>query len=302
MLDTAKEMGYFPNAVARALKTNRSYNLGILFMDENHSGLTHHFFMNVLNSFKKVAESNGYDITFIQQNIGTKPTTFLEHCLYRKVDGVCIACLDFYTQEVQDLVNSPLPCVTIDHIFDNSTTVQSDNYDGMYRLTSYAIQMGHRQIAYVHGQRSSVTERRVAGFRSALLDHGLPLSPSHLVASRYDSPEAGRQAIVSLLALPNRPTCILMPDDISTLGAMNALTEHGIHSPADMSIAGYDGIPLTQMLTPQLTTIAQDTQAMGAQAALALINKVENPKTNHNVVISIESTLLTGHSIGKLVR
>ena len=83
LLKVAKEMGYFPNSQARALKTNRTYNLGVMFLDEAGSGLTHEFFAKVLNSFKIEAESAGYDITFINKDIGERKMSTYEHCKYR---------------------------------------------------------------------------------------------------------------------------------------------------------------------------------------------------------------------------
>lgn len=92
---TAKEMGYFPNSVARTLKTNRSYNLGVLFVDEANSGLTHDYFAGVLESFKETAERNDYDITFVNRNKERRrQMTYLEHARYRGFDGVVIACVD----------------------------------------------------------------------------------------------------------------------------------------------------------------------------------------------------------------
>ena len=87
----AKEMGYSPNLSARALKTNRTYGIGVLFVDEAQSGLTHDYFSSVLDSFKRTAEKSGYDITFINHNVGGKPTSYLQHCRYRGVDGVATA-------------------------------------------------------------------------------------------------------------------------------------------------------------------------------------------------------------------
>ena len=77
-------MGYFPNSQARALKTNRTHNLGVLFLDEAGSGLTHEFFAKLLNSFKTEAESLGYDITFISGSMGKNRMSTYEHCKYRK--------------------------------------------------------------------------------------------------------------------------------------------------------------------------------------------------------------------------
>ena len=118
VLETAQEFGYFPSSIARALKTNRTHNIGVLFVDDARSGLKHDYFAAVLDSFKVEAEKHDYDITFINHNINinNRPMTFLEHCRYRNFDGVCIACINFQQQEVTELVDSTLPVVTIDHM------------------------------------------------------------------------------------------------------------------------------------------------------------------------------------------
>ena len=97
---TADSLGYMTNSAARALKTNRTYNIGVLFVDERRSGLAHEYFSAVLESLKVEAEANGYDITFINRNVGKKATTYLQHCQYRGVDGVVIACVDFNDPQV----------------------------------------------------------------------------------------------------------------------------------------------------------------------------------------------------------
>ena len=127
ILNTASEMGYLPNSSARSLKTKRSHNLGVLFVDEAMSGLTHDYFNHVLESFKRTAESRGYDITFTSGNLSGQHISYYDHCRYRGVDGVVIACIDFFTEEVQQLVRSEIPVVTIDHVFDGRIAVVSNN-------------------------------------------------------------------------------------------------------------------------------------------------------------------------------
>ena len=142
----AEEMGYVTNSAARALKANRTYNIGILFVDEQNSGLSHEYFSSVLESLKVEAERQGYDVTFINRNVGRR-TTYLQHCLYRGVDGVIIASVDFSDPQVLELVNSDLPVVTIDHIFNNRLAVTSDNLCGTGALVRYACSAGHRRNA-----------------------------------------------------------------------------------------------------------------------------------------------------------
>ena len=133
----AKEMGYSPNLSARALKTNRTYGIGVLFVDEAMSGLTHDYFNHVLESFKRTAESRGYDITFTSGNLSGQRLGYYEHCRYRGVDGVVIACINFFTEEVRRLVQSEIPIVTIDHVFDGRIAIVSNNIQGMEDLVSY---------------------------------------------------------------------------------------------------------------------------------------------------------------------
>ena len=129
---TAKEMGYVPNAAAKSMKTNRTHNIGVLFMDDARSGLQHDFFAGLLESFKISVEKEGYDITFIS-NDRSRPgrTSYLNHARYRRFDGVIIANVHFDDPEVIELVNSDIPVVTIDHIYNDTTAILSDNVDGV---------------------------------------------------------------------------------------------------------------------------------------------------------------------------
>ena len=300
VLKLAREMGYQPNALARALKTNRSYNLGVLFVDENTSGLTHPFFAAMLNAFKSEAEAHGYDITFINHNIGTSEMTYLEHCRYRNVDGVCLACVDFYSAEVAELVNSDIPSTTVDHVFNNRPCIASDNRTGIRMLVEYAAGLGHRRIAYIHGQRnSSVTETRISGFYRAMEALKLNVPDGYVLEGRYDDAPATRRLTTALLNRADRPSCILLPDDASYFGAQEAVRELGLSLPGDVSLAGYDGIRLTQSLHPRLTTVAQDSEAMGRQAALRLIDRVEHPNTAPAELVTVPVKLLEGATVAR---
>lgn len=294
----AEEMGYMTNSAARALKTNRTYHLGVLFVDERRSGLAHEYFSSVLESFKVEAESRGYDITFINHNVGGRPTTYLQHCLYRGVDGVMIACVDFHDPRVLELVDSKIPLVTIDHVFNNRLAVVSDNVSGLYELVHYVYSKGHRKIAFLHGERTSVTENRLIGFYRACEELGLEIPPEYIRECTYHDPNRCAQVTRELLALPERPTCILFPDDYSYIGGLNVLNEAGLRVPEDISVAGYDGIHLAKVL--KLTTYLQDTKALGTTAAAQLIHLIEHPKTTLIDRILIPGALLEGTSVRQL--
>lgn len=277
--ETARRLGYMPNSMARALKTNRTYNIGVLFVDEAQSGLTHEYFAAVLDSFKKEAERRGYDITFINHHIGGKASSYLEHCRYRGVDGVVAACVQFGDPEVVELVQSDLPSVTIDHVFNNRSAVLSDNAEGIRTLVEHLIRLGHRRIAYIHGERhSSVTEKRLASFYKTCADYGIEVPDAYVRPAEYRGVVACAGRTQELLALSTPPTAILYPDDFSSVGGIHVIQEAGLSIPGDISVGGYDGIPLAQVMTPQLTTYRQNTEMLGRQAAVLLIQQIENPR------------------------
>lgn len=297
----AKEMGYFPNSSARALKTNRSFNLGVLFADESRSGLTHDYFSHVLDSFKVTAEGKGYDITFLNCNKKRKERmSYLEHSMYRGLDGVVVACVDFYDPEVVELIESKLPVVTIDHLFNNRIAVMSDNVKGMQDLVHYVYEQGHRKIAYIHGADSAVTRSRLTSFYKTTEELGLIIPEEYIKEVTYRDTQQAAIKTEELLELKNSPTCILYADDFSALGGMNLIKSKGLNIPEDISIAGYDGINIATLLEPQLTTIKQDTKQMGRIAAEKLISLIEKPKSTIVQLLVVEGALMEGKSIKKM--
>ena len=293
----AEEMGYLANSAARALKTNRTYNIGVLFVDEQNSGLAHEYFSAVLHSLRVEAEARGYDITFINRNVGGRHTTYLQHCLYRGVDGVVIACVDFHDPMVQELINSELPVVTIDHVFNNRIAVVSDNVAGMEALVRHAYGLEHRRIALIHGEMTAVTQNRLTGFYRACEALGLEVPDEYIRQGVFHDPADCARITQELLALDKRPSCILFPDDFSGIGGLSAIREAGLRVPEDISVMGYDGIKLTQMTRPRLTTYQQDTVALGKTAAAKLVELIEQPRTTIIDRILVPGRLLSGETL-----
>lgn len=297
----ASKMGYYPNSIARALKTNRTYNIGVLFVDQASSGLTHNYFSSVLEAFKVETEKKGYDITFINTNVGNGRMSYYEHCKYRNIDGVVIACVEFQKPEVIELLSSEIPVVTIDYIFDNCSSIVSDNVKGMESLIHYVYKKGHRKIAYIHGQEgSSVTADRMAGFYRTMEALGLFVPEEYVREADYLDANGSAKETEFLLQLKERPTCILYPDDTALIGGMNAIKNAGLRIPEDISIVGYDGIPVSQLIEPRLTTLKQNTKQLGIKAANALIDAIERPKTTLTQRIFVEGSILEGSSVGQI--
>lgn len=297
----AKEMGYFPNSAAKALKTKRSYNIGVLFAVDDHSGLTHDYFAYVLDSLKCMVEARGYDITFINgSSVRPNKMSYLEHCRYRGFDGVVIANTQFSRPEVMELVQSDIPSVTIDHLFNNVSAVMSDNVKGMRDLFQYVYGKGHRRIAYIHGADSSVTRSRLASFYKTAAELGIEVPDEYIGEAAYRDTNAAYIETERLLDLKDRPTCILYPDDFACFGGINAINERGLRIPNDISVAGYDGIRIGRHVEPKLTTVKQDTTRLGQLAAEKLLSLIEHPKTTIIEQIIVEGEVYPGGSVGTM--
>ena len=272
--------------------------MGILFVDERRSGLSHEYFSSMLESFKVEAETHGYDITFINNNVGGRYNSYLQHCLYRGVDGVIVACVDFTDSRVKELVESSLPLVTIDNAFENRLAVVSDNVTGLEQLVHHAYKKGHRKIAFLHGELTAVTKNRLAGFHKACDELGLQIPEAYIRQCVYHDPARCEVATRELLELEDRPTCIIFPDDFSYIGGLNVLNEYNLRIPEDISVMGYDGIHLARVM--HLTTYSQNVKKIGQIAAERLISLIEHPKDTSMEKILVPGELLEGTSVKEL--
>ncbi len=299
--EAAKRLGYLPNSMAQALKTKRTYNIGVLMVDQANNGLRHHYFASILDSFKVKMEQNGYDLTFISSQIGVKTYSYYEHCMYRNVDGVLAACVDFEAPEMQQLLNSSLPIVSIDYVSPENYAVVSDNAGGIREAVQFALQKGHRSIAYIYGEDTQVTQTRLQAFRDVLAEHQCEVQERFLKQAKYLNPDLAYQATMELLQEEAPPTCILYPDDVCAAAGMRAVYGMGKRIAADVSIIGYDGNELLRMLGPNLTTIHQDTEEIGQKAAELLLRQLRKETISPAERVQYcKGTLLEGDTVGTL--
>ena len=280
----AEEMGYTLNASARALKTNRTYNIGVLFVDSMAAGLAHEYFSEILESFKKAAEENGYDITFINNRFAGMDSTYLMHCKYRNFDGVVVISADFKDPQILELVDSDVPVVTIDYSYNNCSSVISDNTKGLRELVKYAFSKGHRKIAFIHGEMTDVTKKRMMGFYSACKELGIPENDEWVLEGKYHDIDLSYLSTKKLLDMEDRPTCIIFPDDYSLIGTISRMNEEKYSLLDNVSAMGYDGIKMAQFMG--LTTYQQDALSLGRIACKRLIDAIEDSTgiCEHSVV------------------
>ena len=296
----AQEMGYHPNIAARSLRTNRTYDIGVIFEDKTGAGFQHQYFATIISGIQKVAFQKGYEMTFVGGD-STKNYDYYSHALARNYDGLAILSCDFTSSGITGLVKSEIPAVTLDYFYDlDHAAVTSDYSAGINELLEYVISMGHKKIAMIHGEKTWVTDERIQAFNKVCKAHGIDVPAEYFAEGLYHDPVTSSAATEVFLSLPEPPTCIFYPDDYAALGGIRELTSRGLTPGKDISIVGYDGIALTSMMIPPLTTYEQNGETIGRVMAEALINKIENPENFVPKKEMITGRLIKGGTVVKL--
>ena len=170
------------------------------------------------------------------------------------------------------------PCFIIDYNTDGSLPVHVLNFDGytpVRDLTHRLIELGHRRIAFIAGllhYRSAVD--RFEGYKAALKEANLPLDPELIGYGNWEM-EAGHDLTAAFLRLEDRPTAIVCSNDLTALGVYQAVNEAGLSIPDDISITGFDDIPMAGNMNPPLTTVRQSMTVMAATATTLLMDVME---------------------------
>ncbi len=292
VMKAAESLGYRPDVTARTLKTNRSDMIGILF----DSHLTHPYFSGVIDSVRNHAEEAGFDVLLLSRVKRDGRMDYTETALSRRMDGIVVIYTNVGNEGIEKLTRGNIPVVAVDTYDGGCSMVLSDYRQGTAELVDCAVGCGHRRIALIHGEMGYATRERLAGFREAMNTHGLTIPEAYIRAGAYNHPEVCARETMALLSLAIPPTCIMMPDDYSTVNALRILREKNITAPKDFSCTGYDGIPLSQAVTPRLTTFRQDTEAIGQKAIEMLLQAIQDgPGLNREV--TVRGRLIRGETV-----
>ncbi len=298
--DKATQMGYHPNLAAHALRTNRTYDIGIIFEDRTGSGFMHQYFATIISGIQKAAQEKGYEITFIGRSRESS-FDYLNHARTRNYDGIAILSCDFNSDEIKKLVQSEIPTVTLDYFYDGShSAIMSDYKTGIRELLEHAIRRGHKKIAMIHGEDTLVTKERMNAFNETCMKNEITIPPEYFEEALYHDPISSEKATKKLMALENPPTCIFYPDDYSAIGGIRELGRRNLVPGKDISIAGYDGIMLASMLNPPLTTYEQNGLEIGTQIAGLLISNIENASSFECKHLLVGGKLIKGGTVARI--
>ncbi len=273
VLRTVSRLGYHPNIVAQGLRRGTSRSIALIVPD-----ISNPFFPAIARGVEDVARRHGYALLLGNTDgDAEREHAYLDILRKRWVDGVLFASAGGDDRHLRALRADGVPAVLIarDAADGAIDTVVVDSFAGMRLATSHLLRLGHRRIAYIGGPHAlSVARERRRGYRQALCDFNVRPDPSLIVAGDFRV-DGGRAAVRRLLARRRAFTAVVAANDLTAIGALEALRAAGRRIPDDVAVVGFDDIPFAAFVDPPLTTVAQPTYRLGALAMerlLALMN------------------------------
>ncbi|MCA3184562.1 MAG: LacI family DNA-binding transcriptional regulator [Methylobacterium sp.] len=268
------QTGYRPSEIGRSLKRQATRTLGIVV-----PSLTNPVFALSVSGFQLAARLAGYHVLIATSDYDPAiEAAAVETFLGQSVDGLALTVCDSFSSPALATIDAAgKPNVLLFNPADqpDRLAVTVDNIAAARAMTETILSRGHRRVAFLAGQfaASDRSRLRYRGYAAALAQAGLK-PPLPLELDFLDTtPDA---ALLPLLSDDNRPTALFCSNDVLALGVIGALKRFGARVPDDMSVVGFDGIDLGQMVEPTLCTVAQPARAMGERACEQLLNAIRN--------------------------
>lgn len=288
-----EELGYYPNINARGLASGRSLLLGLIVSD-----IVNPFFPELVKSFEEAAMEQSYEIITANTNYDAARTALrVRQLIERRVDGVAVMTSEMDQRLIDELSTRGIPIVFLDtgKMQENISNVRIDYEQGISEAVNHLLELGHRQVGFISGPLALKSAKiRRSAFLKFLRKRGI-IEKKELVTMGNYKISGGKEAMTKLLQLKERPTAVLASNDLTAIGALQALRLHGLRVPEDISLIGFDDIDMAQSTDPPLTTV-NVSRAKVAESAFKLlfaaINGEKNQKELHvetNLVIR-EST------------
>jgi LacI family transcriptional regulator len=281
VLQAARELGYTPNPLARAMITRRTLSLGVLV--NTASTFTS---ANMLDGIEEAARASGYEI-FLALHRDDAETALgaLRDLMNRRVDAIVavFAKADEHPEVIASLPAADVPYVVAfyqasedDAPIDN---VVADQEQGGYLAARHLLEQGRRRLAFAGGARTrNATRKRLAGFLRACAEAGADPLPEHILFHEY-SVEAGQGMGEKLLATPTLPNGILGGDDHLAAGLLRAFRRGGVRVPADIAVVGFNDSEIAECCDPALTSVRMPLNEIGALCVRQAIARLESPNT-----------------------
>jgi LacI family transcriptional regulator len=290
ILKESKRLAYRQNAAAYSLKTNRSRTVGVILPD-----ITNQIFPPIIRGVEDALAEHNYVAILANTDGNPKREENISETLRaRGVDGLVLASVEREDETVRRLVGDGLPIVTVNRKVNDPavSSVVHDEDDGVRRILTHLVTLGHRRVANIAGpQELSTGEERYRAFEQHRAALGLD-PDAGLVAFAHGFNEAeGERCVDALIAAGASFSAIVCSNDRLAIGAIAALRRRGLSCPADVSVTGYNDMPMVDRLAPPLTTIRIQQYRAGFEAAkllYAMLETTPNLREPEHIVLPVE--------------
>jgi LacI family transcriptional regulator len=296
---TAQALGYTAHPLAAGMRTQSTLSVGVIVHD-----ISDPVYPPILGGIERRMGAAGYMV--VLGNTGYAPAAelaMLDQMAARMMDGVILCTTRREDPVVERALAMDIPLVSVLRRTDAGlcSAVVNDCAMGMHALTQAVLDRGHRDIATIGApQDLSTACERHAAVCETLRANGVALPDDRIAFVPQMNVEEGRRAMLDLLARRGAPpSAVIAVNDLVAIGAMQACRTAGLNCPSDISITGYNGIPLMDMIDPPLTTVAMDLPGIGMQAADLLLEHLGNPQMAVRVDV-IAPVLRLRESLGPL--
>lgn len=289
VLKIMDELGYYPNAIARSLASNKTGTIGVILPARSGDLLLNPFFPEALRGILKGASANSYDVLLTSGSEQENELETLKKLIRSsKVDGIIIMSSKI-NDECQDYLNSiDFSFSLIGSPYDHKEKVNhvdNDNYMAAYELTTYLSMIGKKKIALIAGEITQmVTIKRVEGYKKALTESNLPYDEKLLFTGKFDE-ETGYLYGNEILNLKDKPDAIIITDDVIAFGAVQILKANGVNIPGDIAIASFNNSVLSRYSDIPLTSVEINSFDLGYEAALLLVSSINEGIKGKKVII-----------------
>lgn len=270
VLSAVEALGYRPNVVAQELARGHTLAVGVL-----PQGISNPFYSRLLKGVEQGLRGTPYYPLFASGEAPDEEAQAFDMLLCHRIEALILIGGNIPDDKIVQL-SRRVPVVAIARHVDglDARCVRVGNEQGAYKATRHLLDMGHRRIAHITGLRThSDAIARRAGYERALADAGIARDPALLLEGDFDE-SSGLAAAESLVKAGTRFTALFAANDQMAVGAMLALSRHGVQVPRDVSVVGFDDQPSAAYTCPPLTTIRQPAVEMGRAAAQALVDEL----------------------------
>jgi LacI family transcriptional regulator len=297
VLALAEELDYRPNPFAVSLVNHRTNIIGVLLPE-----IATHYFSTVVKGIQDVAYSVGYNVMFFISNESLeREKIILKSLNVNSLDGllVSVSAETNTSEHFRKLSDKGLPIVFFDRVLSDiiASKVIQDDYQGAYNATAHLIQQGYQRIAHLAGPKTlDIAQKRMQGYMDALTQNNIVVKKNYIIHSGMTQDD-GTKDISKLLAVKPLPDAIFAANDRKAIGAMLALRRYGYKIPQHIGIVGFLNAPISEVVSPSLSTVEQAAYEIGAKSCQLLIQHIKSPDMETQTVMMPSKLIIRESSI-----